>query len=238
MPLHRPLHIILDFDGTITAKDTIEPLVQSAIALRYPSIPSSQLNQTPVAEAWDNCKSRYLADLSAHYEKGDHLLGGDTAVTGPSGLERERRSLDALRDVEWASVRRVGESGIFENISEESLRKKGRMVTIDDARDGEVMVRKGFREFVRWIEQREATECGVVSVNWSQMWVRGVLDAALGEDSEEHGAGVGAVRVMANEIDSSTGMIEGCRLDVVSYNPQLYHAGIIPMVEVHFTRTK
>jgi thiamine phosphate phosphatase / amino-HMP aminohydrolase len=225
MPIHRPLHIVLDFDGTITTKDTIEPLVQSAIALRYPCIPSFQLSQTSVAEAWNDCKSRYLVDLSAYYEKDDYLLGGDAAVMGPDRLERVQRSLEALWDVEWASVRRVGESGIFRGISEESLREKGSAAMVDDARDGmdgEVVVRKGFREFVRWIEQREATEWGVVSVNWSHTWVRGVLDAALGGDREEHGAGVDAVRIMANEIDSSTGMIEGCKLDAVSCAPRLY----------------
>jgi hypothetical protein len=180
---HRSFQVVLDFDGTITTKDTIEALAQSAIALQNPSLPPSQLSQTPTAEAWNNCKSQYLADLSAHYEKENQEPSDGGVVTGLGGLEREQRSLDALRDVEWASVKRVGESGIFKGLSKESLREKGRAATAGDPQDGNdvaVVVRKGFPEFVTWIGQIGG-QWGIVSVNWSRMWVRGVLDVALEE---------------------------------------------------------
>ncbi|KFY55518.1 hypothetical protein V496_06980 [Pseudogymnoascus sp. VKM F-4515 (FW-2607)] len=203
---HRPIQIVLDFDGTITTKDTIEPLVQSAIAIQHPSLSPSELSQTPEAETWSNCKSQYLADLAAHYEKENQEPNDGVAVTGPSALEREQRSLNALRDVEWASVQRVGESGVFKGVSREAFREIGKAAASGDPQCGDervVVVREGFVEFVRWIEQSRV-QWGVVSVNWSWRWVRGVLDEALSDDG-----GGGTMAVKANDADGSTGMIIG-----------------------------
>ncbi|ELR02121.1 hypothetical protein GMDG_05280 [Pseudogymnoascus destructans 20631-21] len=214
---HRSFQIVLDFDGTITTKDTIEALAQSAVALQYPSLSPSQFSQTPPAEIWSNCKSQYLADLSAHYEKENQEPSDGGVVTGPGGLEKEQRSLDALKDVEWASVKRVGESGIFEGLSKESLREKGRAATAGDPQDGNdgaVVVREGFPEFVTWMGQIEA-QWGIVSVNWSRAWVRGVLDAALGEEGWVSSQ-IDLCNLTTNDINHSTGMIEGWRLDRLS----------------------
>lgn len=213
---HRTIQIILDFDGTITTKDTIEPLVQSAIAFHHPSLSPSELGQTPEADAWSNCKSQYLADLAAHYEKENHEPSNGVAVTGPRALEREQRSLDALRDVEWASVQRVGESGIFKGISNDVFREMGRAAAMaGDAEGGSnkaVVVREDFPEFLGWVGQ--IGEWGVVSVNWSFKWVRGVLDVVVGDFD------VGRIygHVRANDIDGSTGMIRGYPLHMVCYN--------------------
>ncbi|KFZ13017.1 hypothetical protein V502_06817 [Pseudogymnoascus sp. VKM F-4520 (FW-2644)] len=212
---HRTIQIVLDFDGTITTKDTIEPLVQSAIALQHPSLSPSELSQTPQAEAWRNCKSQYLADLSAHYEKVSREPSDGVAVTGSGGIEKEQRSLEALRDVEWASVERVGESGIFKGVSRESFREMGRAAAAGDLQgrnDSVVVVRGGFVEFVAWIRENRA-EWGVVSVNWSWRWIRGVLDTVLGDVG-----GGGSMYVKANDADGSTGMINGYPLHKVCYN--------------------
>lgn len=212
---HRPIQIVLDFDGTITTKDTIEPLVQSAIAIQHPSLSPSELSQTPEAEAWSNCKSQYLSDLAAHYEKENQEPNDGVAVTGPSALEREQSSLNALRDVEWASVQRVGESGVFKGVSREAFREMGKAAASGDPQSGDervVVVREGFVEFVRWIEQSRV-QWGVVSVNWSWRWVRGVLDEAL----SDYGGG-GTMAVKANDAEGSTGMIIGYPLHKVCYN--------------------
>lgn len=215
---HRSFQVVLDFDCTITTKDTIEALAQSAIALQNPTLPPSQLSQTPAAEAWNNCKSQYLADLSAHYEKENQEPSDGGVVTGLGGLEREQGSLDALRDVEWASVKRVGESGIFKGLSKESLREKGRAATAGDPQDGNdlaVVVREGFPEFVTWIGQIGG-QWGIVSVNWSRMWVRGVLDVALEERWVP--SQIDLCNLTTNDINPLTGMILGWRLDRVCYD--------------------
>lgn len=206
----RSLQVIFDFDGTITTNDTIEPLVQSVLAFHNPS-----QSRTPEAEAWSNCKSQYLADLSAHYEKVNQEPSDGVAVTGPGGLEKEQRSLEALRDVEWASVERVGESGIFKGVSRESFREMGRAAAAGDLQGGNdrvVVVREGFVEFVAWIRENRA-EWGVVSVNWSWRWIRGVLDTVLGDVG-----GGDSMSVKANDADGSTGMINGYPLHMVCYN--------------------
>ncbi|KFX96771.1 hypothetical protein V490_03151 [Pseudogymnoascus sp. VKM F-3557] len=207
MARQRSIQIIFDFDGTITTKDTIEPLVQAAISLHHPSLPASELSQTPEAKSWSECKSQYLADLSAHYEKEKHESSDGNAVTGPSGLKKEQRTLDALRDVEWASVQRVGDSGIFKGISRESFLENGRAAAAGDpeGRNDGVVLRKGFSEFVTWIRQRWMAEWKVVSVNWNWRWVRGILEVAVGEPGRPMAYG----KVVANDIEASTGMIIG-----------------------------
>ncbi|OBT48684.1 hypothetical protein VE00_00772 [Pseudogymnoascus sp. WSF 3629] len=216
----RSLQVIFDFDGTITTKDTIEPLVQSVISLQHPSLSPSELSQTPQAEAWGNCKSQYLADLSAHYEKEKQEPSDGVLLTGPSALERKQRSLDALKDVERASVERLGESGIFKGVLRKPLREKGTAATVDDPQGGNdrtVVVREGFPEFVRWIERVARGEWGVVSVNWSWDWIRGVLDAYVGNIG-----GFNGLPVMSNDISGSTGMIQGYPLHHPSYSTRTH----------------
>lgn len=211
----RSLQIIFDFDGTITTNDTIEPLVQSAISHHHPSLSPSELSQTPQAEAWSNCKSQYLADLSAHYEKEKQESSDEVLLTGPSALEREQRTLDALKDVEWASVERVGKSGIFKDVSRDSFREMGRAAAAADPESGNdrvVVVREGFVEFVTLIRQNGA-QWGVVSVNWSWRWVRGVLEVVLRDTGRGN-----SMTVKANDADGSTGMINGYPLHMVCYN--------------------
>ncbi|KFY33353.1 hypothetical protein V494_07697 [Pseudogymnoascus sp. VKM F-4513 (FW-928)] len=210
----RAVQIILDFDGTITTKDTIEPLVQSAISHHHPSLPRSELSQTPVAEAWRNCKSQYLADLSAHYEKENREPDDDSAVTGLRALDREQRALDALKDVELASVERVGKAGIFEGVSRDDFREMGWVAmscSPDAANDRSVTVREGFAEFVTWARKYGA-HWGVVSVNWSFRWVKGVLDVALA-DVRESGD---SIPVYANDADGLAGTILGYHLHRLS----------------------
>lgn len=211
MSTPRPFHVILDFDGTITARDTIDALVQNALALKHPSWSSAALAQSPDARDWTECQDTYVAELGAHRA----AAAAKHALRRPS-LAGDLVDLGELWGVEEASVRRVGEKGIFRGVTGGMLRERGGEVTVEGGADeGEgverrVVVRKGFREFVGEVERRAGPAWGVVSVNWSREWIRGVLGAVLGAGQ------VDAVPVMANEINDATGMIEGCRLDLVS----------------------
>lgn len=212
----RSYQVIFDFDGTITAKDTIEPLVQSALAFQHPSMSPAELSQTPLAEAWRNCKSQYLAELSAHYEKENDKPSDDVPVRGPRALEREQRSLDALWDVEMASVQRVGESGIFKGIKFQSFREMGRAAALagrQGANDRAVVIREDFPEFLGWIRGTVRANTGVVSVNWNKHWVQGVMDVVAG-NLNDYAYGY----VTANAVDSRTGMIIGYPRNSVGYN--------------------
>lgn len=212
----RSYQVIFDFDGTITTKDTIEPLVQSALAFQHPSLTPVELGQTSLAEAWSNCKSQYLAELSAHYEKENSEPSDDVPVTGPRAIEREKRSLDALWDVEMASVQRVGESGIFKGIKFSSFREMGRSAALagrQGANNRAVRIREDFPEFLRWIRGTFRAEWGVVSVNWNKHWVQGVMDV-VGDNFNVNTHGY----VTANDVDSRTGMIIGYPRNSVGYN--------------------
>lgn len=201
MSIPRPLHIILDFDGTITTKDTIEPLVQTALSLKHRSRSPSSGSQKNDSIAWDNCKEMYLSDLSRHYDKAGRVSGAGLEGSSRT-LEGEEKFLGGLRAVEEKSVKRVSKAGIFEGVTPGMLRQMA-------GEEADVVVREGFGDFVAEMERR-GLGWGLVSVNWSREWIRGVLDGILG-DAEQ----VDTVPVMANEIDPATGRIEGCRLDVV-----------------------
>lgn len=100
----------------------------------------------------------------------------------------------SLKGVEEASFSRVGESRLFKDISrEEWYALAGRAV-----RAGEVQVRKGFQEFVDEIESKGGKgngRWGIVSVNFCEDWVRGVLGNVLGKEKSE------SVNVFTNQPD-------------------------------------
>lgn len=80
----------------------------------------------------------------------------------------------SLRDVEVRSFERVSKSGIFWGISESEWEEFGRQAV----KKGDVVIRNGFVEFCRAIERQEGI-WGVVSVNFSRGFIRGVLEEAL-----------------------------------------------------------
>lgn len=82
-------------------------------------------------------------------------------------LEEEIEYHRSLKEIEHASFERVSDSGVFKNEGSEMLRELGARAR----RDGDVVARKGIEEFMERVEL-----CGVVSVNFSRDWVRGVVN--------------------------------------------------------------
>lgn len=164
---------ILDFDGTITTKDTISTLAKFGIA-------SQKANGYDLTAAWDEIVARYGEDYSKH-------------ITSYNPAKRERKTLAeeiaycrSLKDVELRSFERVGKSGIFRGIADGQWENFGR----DAVHGGDVKVRKGFDNFVERISTSGGL-WGVVSVNFSSKFIRGVLEASAGLKSAE-------VKILAN----------------------------------------
>ncbi|KAI1386203.1 HAD-like domain-containing protein [Hypoxylon trugodes] len=173
------MSIFLDFDGTITAKDTVGELANFALQVRASE--GADLKQE-----WDNVVRAYIADYSAHVD------GYHTGPEGRSLPEHEVEFLREAKDVETRSLGRVNDSCLFRGISGDKFREAGRELV----RKGVVKLRPGFEAFVK-----ERIEQGwrvvVVSVNWSAAFIEG----AIGE--------VEGVRVVANEVREGDGVVVG-----------------------------
>ncbi|KND90097.1 hypothetical protein TOPH_05191 [Tolypocladium ophioglossoides CBS 100239] len=152
------MHLVFDFDGTITQQDTISELVASAIDKLPPSRHHGR------QAAWDKAVQDYLADYKQYTANYQPVEAERTSVA------QEVRFLAGVKRVEEASLDRVGRSGVFAGLKPDDLYQAG----VDAARTGRVVLRDGFKEIVELAGQR-GWQTDVVSVNWSSAFIRGVL---------------------------------------------------------------
>lgn len=176
--------VLLDFDGTITTADTLDALVSAATAHRPASLPAL------APGTWDAVVDAYSVDYDAH------VAAYRPIEADRKTAEEELAFLDSLKPVERASLARVDASGMFAGFGKGEFEGFGR----EALGSGDVKVRAGFGGFVKEVMGKGA-EVGLVSVNWSGEWVRGVVEAA--------GAGEGVDVRMVNEIKGPDGVIEG-----------------------------
>lgn len=175
------MQLIFDFDGTITEKDTISVLVQSAIAFQ------EKHHGRHLQATWDTAVQNYLDDYRAY-----------KTTYRPTESQRhsvaeEVQFLSGLKDVENASVDRVGRSGIFSGLRQADLFQMG----VELVSSGNIVLRSGFKETVE-LAERKGWGMSVLSVNWSQAFIEGVLHPL-------------SIPVVANEIDKD-GHIKGPEL--------------------------
>ncbi|KAL7816269.1 haloacid dehalogenase-like hydrolase domain-containing protein [Trichoderma gracile] len=167
------MNLIFDFDGTITARDTIFQLAQSAISLqaqRSSSSSSSSPNNNntsgnpPLQTKWDAIVQAY-ADQHAAYAESFSPPKHERCTPA-----QELAYLASLKDTENASLDRVDGSGLFGGLTSEDLFRMGRQ----SVESGDVVVRDGFVEMVQ-LAREKGWRVGVISVNWSQAFIQGVL---------------------------------------------------------------
>ena len=169
---------ILDFDGTITTKDTIGAIAQFAL-----SIQASKGHD--MRKAWDDITARYGYEYSGHIE-----------TYKPSKEERDTLDKEiafhrSLRDIELRSFKRVSSSGLFKGIKKEQWEDFGG----EAVRKGGVTVRTGLKEFVERVRDVKG-KLAVISVNFSSAFIKGVLGASAGSESS-------GVEVLANQPDEN-----------------------------------
>lgn len=176
--------VLMDFDATITTADTLDALVAAATAHRPASLPLL------APGTWDAVVDAYSADYDAH------VAAYRPVEADRKTAEEELAFLESFKQVERASLARVDASGVFAGFGKGEFEGFGR----EALESGEVKVRDGFGRFVKDVMGRGG-EVGLVSVNWSGEWVKGVVEAA--------GAGEGVDARMVNEIKGPEGVIEG-----------------------------
>ncbi|KAF2474651.1 uncharacterized protein BDR25DRAFT_301327 [Lindgomyces ingoldianus] len=160
--LSNVLHVILDWDGTLTKNDTLNSLVEIA---------KNAKPDTFIPTTWNLICRAYLTD----YEKAlqEH-------ATLPSNVFEERKLLKKIEAVEQASINRLNDSGIFKDITAEQLAVGAQRAF--ESRT--VELREGANEFFRYIKERMDRQkddidiVSILSVNWSQRFIAGCLQAA------------------------------------------------------------
>ncbi|KAK4451467.1 HAD-like domain-containing protein [Podospora aff. communis PSN243] len=198
--------ILLDFDGTITQSDSINSLVHSAIT----NSPTLSHDPGAASQAWAFIVNAWLADLEAH------VAAYSPPAESRTTAEEELVYLESLEALEKASVARVEKAGLFAGLTEKKLEELGKEVVAK----GEVRLRKGFEELMKEIGQR-GLGVGVVSVNWSEGWVRGAVGTevegvvnSIGEDGRLKGPdveGFGRDRMMltaGDKVEAARGLVK------------------------------
>ena len=152
------MKLLFDFDGTITQKDTISTLAQSAINV-HKERDGIDLNDT-----WSQIVKAYMDDLKECQE------GYEPAEDDRHSMEEEARYLECSLGLELASLKRVNKSGIFKGLSRDDLFNMG----VEARRTGAVSIREGF-ETVAALAESKGWRTGVLSVNWSRAFIEGVI---------------------------------------------------------------
>ena len=172
------MFLVFDFDGTITTQDTIWELARSALQFQ------KEQRGLDLESKWDEVVQDYMIDYQSF--KNDFIP-----------REEERRSVNselaflrASKQVEEASLARVGASGVFHGLDTKTLSQMG----ADAVESGRITFRDGFKELAGLAQDR-GWGLGVISVNWSTAFLQGAL-----QNPE--------VQVIANEI-TRDGQIEG-----------------------------
>jgi thiamine phosphate phosphatase / amino-HMP aminohydrolase len=169
---------ILDFDGTITTKDTISTLAKFGL--------SKQAEKgNDLSKVWDEVVKKYGEDYQNHNK--NYKPSKEERDTAAKEIDYYR----SLKEVETISFGRVSSSGVFHSISTNDFEHFGS----EAIQNGEIVVREGFKEFLERIKkQRDLV--GVVSVNFSRYFIQGVLEASAGPQLSQIG-------IIANHSDEN-----------------------------------
>ncbi|ELR11953.1 haloacid dehalogenaselike hydrolase domain containing protein [Acanthamoeba castellanii str. Neff] len=188
--------VVLDVDGTLTRKDTIEDVIAAAIdgASRCYSAATQQRR-----DEQGEGRARPGDEEDAVGQSKRHVWAGlKEAYAGPYGTfldhllppQRSHRTASLLQHhlleeerVEYESVRRVEAAGLLAGLSTEQWRELGRSMARSD------LLHTGAVECIRRLREEAAanTDCEgglalhALSANWSKDYLAGALDGLIDE---------------------------------------------------------
>lgn len=191
--VNLPIHLILDFDGTITRKDTMHLLADIGYSHQ------SANGRVPQPTPWSEIVDAYMTDFKAH---ANSYTPKAVDRTSP---EQETAWLGSLERVEEASFQRVLAAGIFDGVSKDEVERAGKVAL----QEGKLQLRSGLQELVVQVRRHNAT-CSdlqlpirVLSVNWSASFIRGVIQQGS-EDHQMEKPLIHPQHIYANELPSIT----------------------------------
>lgn len=163
----RPWHVVMDFDGTITTKDTIDALVCQTILYNYEEVIDGggrfleleEVKDTEQGRAWEECKRRYGDDLDAFRKGMSYYQPGTLAVPRANSEDEAQKGgyvctyqdeieiLECLRPIEEFSIERVNRTGIFDHVGGDAVLKKRAMQSERDLTPAEIAKNKKFPQY-------------------------------------------------------------------------------------------
>jgi thiamine phosphate phosphatase / amino-HMP aminohydrolase len=163
-------HLILDWDGTLTVKDTMSVLAELPNArnerLRK-TCPDSVPPGDPKTQ-WNAIVEGYMNDSNAHKREEDFP---NEYPDTPGGLESW---LESLKGVEYASARRAEKSGFFRGVKAEDIESTVRKAFAT----GALKLRPGWEQLIGFAVRPNASsgdKVSIISVNWSESFIRWAL---------------------------------------------------------------
>ena len=179
-----PTLLLVDFDSTLTTHSTLPTLYN--VARRLSSHPQS-------LPTWSYLSSTYLRDYNAHVSKYR------PQKQDRSTLAQELEWLNSLRPVEAASYERAttNQRHGLASVTAEQIYRGAR----EAVKAGDVQMRKGWsRLLTKSVELK--WKVVVVSVSWSERFIRGCMVAAAEEEGTVSANFFDGVEVYANEVTS------------------------------------
>jgi 2-hydroxy-3-keto-5-methylthiopentenyl-1-phosphate phosphatase len=179
-----PLSIVVDWDGTLTKKDTLH--IVAAIGYDY--------NHDSALTPWDDIVEAYLVDYSQYENKYE------PSTEKRRTIPEESTWLASLKDVEERSVQRVQEAGIFNGVTHHDICE----ASISAIRDEKIQLRNGWKQLLASadgpvIDRQKHRKVSILSVNWSATFIRDCLRNATTISQSENDI-LECVPICANEI--------------------------------------
>jgi thiamine phosphate phosphatase / amino-HMP aminohydrolase len=191
----RSINLVLDWDGTITRKDTMFAMAEIASAR------DSRLgNSSSTAKQWEGFGKAYMDDFAEHQERYVPDLADRLDRTAESAW------LKGLDVIEAQSVERVKDSGFFQGVERADVTQAAN----DLYSTGQVSFRPGWDRLFRRAQKiahgpSSAINLSILSVNWSEAFIRASLKAAAnsnkGDTESVSVEQVDSLQILANEID-------------------------------------
>lgn len=172
----KPVRLVLDWDGTMTRKDTMS--VIGSIPLRRDE--RLGIHAAPEEPEWTSIGKAYMDDYNHHVQ--NYTPSKEARTT----KRQESDWLRSLKVVEQASAARVSELGVFRRVTSQDVATTARQALAN----GELQLRPGCLEFLKRYSAQSGSEVHnvhsdstveVLSVNWSAQFVREALLASTDE---------------------------------------------------------
>lgn len=167
----QPIQLFLDFDGTLTDRDTLHLVSATGYKVQ------KRNNRSPPPTPWQDIVKAYLDDYEAHARSYIPAKGLRVSI------QQEIEWLRSLQTVEEASAQRVFAAGVFDNVEHVDV--------VGAASDAlalkQVHLRKGWNDLFSYVHDhhcqtqsidRNKMPITILSVNWSATFVQCLLQKA------------------------------------------------------------
>ncbi|KEQ97716.1 hypothetical protein AUEXF2481DRAFT_2649 [Aureobasidium subglaciale EXF-2481] len=184
--MRRPIHLIFDWDGTLTCKDSLS-LVGS---IAY------YANSSKSLPPWSDFVTGYMDDYTEHATQYYPHSAARTTI------DQERQWLASLAPIEDKSVRRVESSGVFKGVKASHVDH----IAASAIQHDDLRLRSHWDSLFQIVLTDPINKISILSVNWSARFIRQSLLSASSQVTLEHrdtlSAYVENMQINANEISN------------------------------------